>query len=33
MQQVPFDLLRPWSSQDNLQVRVLDKLGAWTYST
>ncbi|MFG0228870.1 ABC transporter substrate-binding protein [Achromobacter sp. 413638] len=31
MQQVPFDLLPMVEGQDNLQVRVLDKLGAWTY--
>ncbi|QII84841.1 ABC transporter substrate-binding protein [Bordetella hinzii] len=31
MQQVPFDLLPMVEGQPGLQVKVLDKLGAWTY--
>ncbi|MCD0503047.1 ABC transporter substrate-binding protein [Bordetella petrii] len=31
MQQVPFDLLPIVESRDDLTVKVLDKLGAWTY--
>lgn len=31
LQQVPFDLLPMLQGQDGIQVKVLDKLGAWTY--
>ncbi|MBO9356859.1 ABC transporter substrate-binding protein [Bordetella petrii] len=31
IQQVPFDLLPIVENRDDLQVKVLDKLGAWTY--